>query len=35
MCPICGRRKGGLVCGYCGYVPSKIKQQLVQKEKLK
>lgn len=22
MCPFCGRRKGGLVCGYCGWVPS-------------
>ncbi|WP_087547451.1 hypothetical protein [Acinetobacter sp. WCHA39] len=22
MCPLCGRSKGGLVCGYCGWVQS-------------
>ena len=23
MCEFCGRLKGGLVCGYCGWVPSR------------
>lgn len=21
MCPLCGRQKGGVVCGYCGWYP--------------
>lgn len=30
MCPLCGRSKGGLVCGYCGWVPEDNKYKFEQ-----
>ncbi|CAP01109.1 hypothetical protein ABSDF1770 [Acinetobacter baumannii SDF] len=29
MCPFCGRSKGGLVCGYCGWVSKDKKFRFV------